>query len=375
MLTNDEILSRLKTDDLRVTYSFLPNDQDGKYQQLATESSPSEDTRAKKFFEAHLWGCHLSLTLGALVKPRSHQFRFSRSQSFGDSKDLIDLRHCADGWMLPPFQSASMFTNEWVQLPPDVVGLILDSTSLRTNGLATLTSYVDAGCQGLIELQVINTSQAPVPLYLGMELGSLFFVPTQVVKPARVASAHSAGHFGLTWSKIFRDGDDPLPQRPIKRRVNAGELLRRSNNFLKQYAGYTLIPVIIAVLIAGGTAYNHLNRALALEPKLSSVERTTAQLKLESVSSGLINITIPPQDSSASMRIPVPVNADFRGASSFVLTSGPSTGQGVVSGNVGVYASGPLEGRTYIQISVTLVHPAARQTAEVIHWMYVPGTY
>ncbi|WP_141578812.1 hypothetical protein [Actinomadura sp. WMMA1423] len=268
-----------------------------------------------------------------------------------------------------PSQSVVVFTNEQLRLPPDVIGLIVGRVSTYNNGLVTATSYLDSGWDGLVKLHLINTSQRPLRLYLGMEIARLFLDRTANASLDTSRVGQQGVHFGLTWTRILDDKIDPFPQAssPRKWRLTTG--VSAVNELLQRYAGLGLIALALSGLGAAGKVYIDIRDTLSQANSLRQTRDAVTEIRRALVVSGAASVKIPRGEQVATSVVTVPNGSLYRGRQSNGLVflrdaPGGSTASATIEQGDG--------GRVLLRISVQLKHPAQDLLDIIVNWTYLP---
>ncbi|TFG69051.1 MAG: dCTP deaminase [Thermomicrobiales bacterium] len=93
--------------------------------------------------------------------------------------DLTELLTIADDepFILHPGEFVLGQTNEWVELPNDLVARLEGKSSLGRLGLLihSTAGYVDPGWKGNLTLELSNVANLPIALYYGMRIGQISF--------------------------------------------------------------------------------------------------------------------------------------------------------------------------------------------------------
>lgn len=280
MLSRQELDSRLKErlDDGRrvvLAYSFLP--------QSDAESSPSDraatvmryvagearavylDNGATAYFQTERSANRIPLSLGALVLPLQSK-RLSPSLRFSNHTAIVDVLRCEDGWWLEPSSAAVVYSNEWLQLPHDLTGIVFSRVSQYVNGLVVSASYVDPRWRGLVRLHLYNSSDHAIRLRLGEPIAQMMLLKGYYADAGPVLTDESlsdAAHYGKTWKGILERGGDPFGPRPPTSSRKWSTMFRRVNNFLREYAGITILAFLLSVAVAAFGFLNDLRSGLS----------------------------------------------------------------------------------------------------------------
>ena len=82
-----------------------------------------------------------------------------------------------EGIVIEPYEHVLLHTREWVEMPPDLVGLVNLKSSFARLGLYIPPTVVDAGFKGEIVIEVIGSS-FPVKVKPGVPFIHLIFLRT-----------------------------------------------------------------------------------------------------------------------------------------------------------------------------------------------------
>ncbi len=93
--------------------------------------------------------------------------------------DLTEMLTIVDDepFILHPGEFVLGQTNEWVELPNDLVARLEGKSSLGRLGLLihSTAGYVDPGWKGNLTLELSNVANLPIALYYGMRIGQISF--------------------------------------------------------------------------------------------------------------------------------------------------------------------------------------------------------
>ncbi len=138
--------------------------------------------------------------------------RFKRTSEVLDVTKEVDLSKYynigymdEEGIVIEPYEHVLLHTTEYIEMPPDLVGLVNLKSSFARLGLYIPPTVVDAGFKGEIVIEVIGSS-FPVRVRPGVPFIHLIFLRTDspVVRDYSV-SGHYQGQRGVR-----------LPRLPIK---------------------------------------------------------------------------------------------------------------------------------------------------------------
>ena len=116
-----------------------------------------------------------------------------------------------DGFVIHPGEFCLGRTEEWVELPDDVVARIEGKSSLGRLGLLihSTAGFIDAGFDGHITLELANVASLPITLYPGMKIGQVSFMtmtsPADHPYGAGASGSKYQGQRGPTPSRYFEN--------------------------------------------------------------------------------------------------------------------------------------------------------------------------
>lgn len=100
-------------------------------------------------------------------------------------------------------------TEEWVELPDDIVARIEGKSSLGRLGLLihSTAGFVDAGWDGHLTLELSNVANLPIAIYPGMKIGQISFMQMTTAAEFPYGSAEAGskyrGQRGPTPSRYY----------------------------------------------------------------------------------------------------------------------------------------------------------------------------
>lgn len=367
MLSDIDLIQLIDSDEIGLSYTFLP-DPLGVFMRQPRELKPATDVSAKAFLTDHTVRSRVALTLGPLVKPVASNQPIRKANRFVGHSRIVDLRYCSDGWALAPKQSAVVCTNEHLKLPHDITAYILGRVSSYNNGLVTETSFLDSGWNGIVKLLLVNVSQKPVRLHLGMEVGRLFFERTPNASMDTSAVGTQSVHYGMTWSRILDDRIDPFPQSPTPPGARLRLTIANANDVLQRYAGIGLLALAISALIGGVRLYDEMGNALSQGSLIQSLGQQVAAIRSAAPLTGVAEVTIVPGESHGASVVKLPTGILYRGTSSIGLAELRDAPDGATAS---ASISQDQEG-VAVQLSVNLVSPTRVDTSVTVLWVYLP---
>lgn len=161
----------------------------------------------------------------SLVQPASVDLRLGDSfRVFSNHKvATIDLRDGppanlteevvvteAEGFVIHPGEFCLGRTEEWVELPHDVVARIEGKSSLGRLGLIVhaTAGFIDPGWKGTLTLELNNLTRVPIKLYPGLLIAQLSFMaldkPAEVPYGSDALGSHYQGQVAATESRYMR---------------------------------------------------------------------------------------------------------------------------------------------------------------------------
>jgi deoxycytidine triphosphate deaminase len=233
------------------------------------------------------------LRVGRLVKLLSTTRGVAKKHRFGNHKHIVDLATATDGWPLHSGESAVFFSNEWIALPSDNVGLIISRVANYDKGLIVATSYLDSLWRGLVKLHITNTSGRTQWIEPGREIARLFLATAENVGMDSSEIARFSDHYGKSWDTILRQEDrDPFIQ-PANRPANFGAaFVRNTNDFLKRYAGYGILTLLGMGAAAGVNLYTKVDEPIANAQRIPAIEAQLDELDQASLRTGVESVLV-----------------------------------------------------------------------------------
>lgn len=281
MYSDAVIKEAVESGRIKLSYSFF-------FEEYKWVNQPAEfvhqSDRALHMFQERLTRSRISLHLGCLVQPLTSTRIVRKSQRFDSVKGVVDLRRCdPDGWILPPGMSAVAFTNEWIELPPNVEGLIVSRVGDYNSGLIAAGSYVDSTWRGLIKVCLTNQSKRAVQLYTGLEIGRLFIFGTERPTENDHGVTKDSGHYEKTWESILNEKIDPFPQsRQAPSKFNAARI-RNLNEVVKNYVAIPLSALLAGICILGYRAAEDLASTERIQQSVAALQQASPISGLQSV--------------------------------------------------------------------------------------------
>jgi dCTP deaminase len=109
--------------------------------------------------------------------------------------------------MIPPNSFALTESLEYVDIPRELVALVLDKSTYRRCGAIVSATVLEPEWRGTITLEVSNTSSLPVKIYANEGLAQvMFFVG---FRPCRVSYSDKAGRYnnqkGITLPFVVKE--------------------------------------------------------------------------------------------------------------------------------------------------------------------------
>lgn len=367
MLSDIAYQAAIDAGDLDVSYAFLPGDGD-QFRHLTRPAHVREDPEAQRFFQRNLTRSRLALTLGPLVKPLLRLGHVPKAQRYADHSQVVDLRRSGRGWVLPPGQSAIVFTNEYVRLSHDLVGIILGRVSSYHTGLVTATSFVDSTWDGLIELHLINTARRSVRLHIGMEIGRLFILEAEGGSRNGSSVSRQGLHFGYTWPRILADEIDPFPRGSTPKARSIVARLDSANDFLRRYAGYGLASLAVLATTAGVPLYGQIQEAVSAAAQARENDVQISALLARAPVTGTERVTVEPGETGAETRVGLPAGTPDPTTNSYTAALVRPAGSNATA-HAEVRSAG---GQLVLELVVELPEPSEMARELEVGWIYVP---
>ena len=159
-----------------------------------------------------------------LVQPASVDLRLGRSfRVFHNHRiTAIDLREPPENlteqvvveedepFVIHPGEFCLGRTEEWVELPDDIVARIEGKSSLGRLGLIVhaTAGFCDPGWKGTLTLELNNLTRVPIKLWPGLPIAQLSFMtldaPAQVPYGSEALGSHYQGQLATTESRYMR---------------------------------------------------------------------------------------------------------------------------------------------------------------------------
>jgi dCTP deaminase len=115
-----------------------------------------------------------------------------------------------EGFVIHPGEFCLGRTEEWVELPDDVVARIEGKSSLGRLGLIVhaTAGFIDPGWKGTLTLELNNLTRVPIKLYPGLLIAQLSFMaldaPAQKPYGSPELGSHYQGQVAATESRYMR---------------------------------------------------------------------------------------------------------------------------------------------------------------------------
>ena len=115
-----------------------------------------------------------------------------------------------DGFVIHPGEFCLGRTEEWVELPDDVVARIEGKSSLGRLGLIVhaTAGFIDPGWKGTLTLELNNLTRVPIKLYPGLLIAQLSFMgldrPAERPYGSPALGSHYQGQVAATESRYMR---------------------------------------------------------------------------------------------------------------------------------------------------------------------------
>ena len=305
MLSNIDILQKIKSKDIIVSYSFFPDNQ-GTYQYHHKSSDANEnDSKAFDFLKQGLIRNRIKLTTGGLIMPLLSQ-PVLKKHMYANYKHIVDLRRCVGGYKLSPGKSALIFSNEWIKLDKNHSAVIVSGVGNYKRGLVIASTLVDSQWQGILKMLVTNLSDQPQRISIGDDIGRMFFFECGKESREDNILADTASHYRYSWQKIFTHEIDPFGYHvSFSDKINIRQKLREFNELSGKWIGISSILILIYVLGFIFNFYTRYQEVVSLSGSVKKHERNV-NILLESIAySGLHSITFKRGESAVEVEIPL----------------------------------------------------------------------
>lgn len=155
-----------------------------------------------------------SLASPESVQPASYDMMLGEEIRSIDGKLLKNFFTEDSSYVLKPGQFVLAHTIEKIDMPNDLVGIVLGKSSLARKGLQVeMAGFIDPGFVGQITLEISNLSDKPIELKFAMNVCQIYFM--QLTRPAIHPYSADRNHYqyqtGATTSKsdCFIELPDP----------------------------------------------------------------------------------------------------------------------------------------------------------------------
>lgn len=155
-----------------------------------------------------------SLASPESVQPASYDMMLGEEIRSIDGKLLKNFFTEDSSYVLKPGQFVLAHTIEKIDMPNDLVGIVLGKSSLARKGLQVeMAGFIDPGFVGQITLEISNLSDKPIELKFAMNICQIYFM--QLTRPAIHPYSADRNHYqyqtGATASKsdCFIELPDP----------------------------------------------------------------------------------------------------------------------------------------------------------------------
>jgi len=282
MISKAEIEDFITAGEIKISYSFAPQNGDGftylgqeEHVDLSNPQSP-----ATKLFQKNYFNDRLHVTLGPVIM--SHHSLYGRKRrQFKDWERCTDIRESDNRILIYPRETISVNTNERITVKGQLGGLVLPRLKLADSGLLYTTSYIDPWWDGILQAVIVNATDSRQELHLGDRIATCFFflVHGKVPEEIREEFQRTSHHYGQNWQGILERDDKPFPRvvKPV-----ADQALQRIfhvvSRWLSKYKEW-LAPVLLTspVLLAllgsiyfAGQFYVRLSKLEKSEDKIIS---------------------------------------------------------------------------------------------------------
>jgi len=377
MLSHTKIEQRVRDGEIRIAYSFLPNDKGEVL--FVDPDAPVDldkpDSAATRFFQSRLFSDRLGVTLGPVVRSHSPLAGLKRPK-FRGLPDTTDIRDSAGVLALQPFETVSVASNEHITLGGKTAAMIIPRITNADAGIILAPTYIDAYWSGTLQMVLTNATQHIQHLRLIEPIAQCFFFALgSAVDPAfKQRFPSKSHHFGQNWHKVLREDGDPFPRRkrlghtpgPIPRARLAVIRFWEENRswvvalglvgaVVTAAVGYGRIAQQISTLAKDGeTVAQHTHRLQSLEDRipLSGIQRTA-------IPTGRVF-------HSLDFTIDRPLSAS---TTIWVEAYAPAAPDATA---VGSLSTGTNSRQTSVHLTVTIPSTQPADTPVEIHWMLAP---
>lgn len=176
------------------------------------------EVRVEPFEDAMVQPASIDLRLGDSFRV-FHNHRVQVIDLADPPTELTEGVHLAEGesFVIHPGEFVLGRTQEWVELPDDLVARIEGKSSLGRLGLIVhaTAGFVDPGFQGTLTLEITNLTRVPIVLWPGKPIAQLSFMTLD--RPAERPyghpdlGSHYAGQVEATESRYEGGPAAPLP--------------------------------------------------------------------------------------------------------------------------------------------------------------------
>jgi dCTP deaminase len=173
------------------------------------------------FVENRCEGATINLTLDSFVR------RYTSSDTIIPGKEVTTEEFekfdiSKEGYLLQPGESILVQTHEFIRLPDNMSGMLLEKYSVKLLGLMiSPAAYMNPGWYGKVTLLAVNHSSAPIHLVPGIEFCQLavFELSSEALIPYSKQDRKYLGAMDVSISKIHLDRgiQDFLRSRGIRK--------------------------------------------------------------------------------------------------------------------------------------------------------------
>lgn len=286
MLTRRDFIKKCQESDCDYLYSFDAETMSVK------ELHCTDDN---EFYEQLLWekdvkGARLAITLGPVIK--FHSNKVPKKQRFKGSKKLLSLLD-TKRFIVPPNETLSINSNEYVRLDGTVAAIIIPRLSLTDVGLTLIPTYIDPHWQGILQMTLVNNTDKDIELKVGDSIGVIFVfkLSSAVCNTAKSNFANNSHHYGQNWAGILNHDKDPFP---TKKQVFRSSSTKRIFSFIGNYkswflSGFSLFFVISSIFALGKlyAKYDEFNTELQ---KVKKEINTLPEINQKLIASGQVTL-------------------------------------------------------------------------------------
>jgi len=164
--------------------------------------------------------CHHGLNIsGGSIEPASVDLHLANEFAVMDGYGAVDVADEStypdttivtdDKFEIEPYQFVLAETDEYVELPIDISGILHGRSSLGRLGLFVENAgFVDPSFEGTLTLELFNAAPYPITLHSGMRIIQMVLFETKNIPSAGYGCENGnkySGQAGPTASKLYDD--------------------------------------------------------------------------------------------------------------------------------------------------------------------------